>query len=269
MKQTKNQPTLTEQIVVQLRDAVLSGELQPGHRYSASELATRFGVSRTPVREALLELERSGLARIDKNRGVTVVPSSLDEIVECYQLRLLLEAPAAARAARHADDEAIMQIQARFDAMQDAADRDDTETLLRADRDFHSAVVRVAENGRLVRMLEDLRNLVLTTGIASVPASRTCQELVEDHRDILEAIHSRDPQRAAHAMRRHVHNTAMLIIRREAGQRFDLEDALPAESDLLARASRRGVDELEAKLLSFEVENHSEFNSGGGGASGR
>ncbi|NLS09577.1 GntR family transcriptional regulator [Nesterenkonia sp. MY13] len=238
-------PTLTEQVLAQLRAAVLSGELEPGRRYSATGLAERFGVSRTPVREALLELERSGMARIDKNRGVTVVPSSLEEIVNCYQLRLVLEAPAAARAAANADEDAVAEVEAKFQAMQEAADAEDIETLLRADRDFHSALVAVAENQRLVKVLEDLRNLVLTTGIATVPASRTCQELVEDHRDILEAVQSGDPQAAAAAMRRHVHNTAVLLIRREAAERQRSGD--PAAHQF------PGAQELEAKLLSFEL----------------
>jgi DNA-binding GntR family transcriptional regulator len=237
--------TLTEQVLAQLRRAVLNGELKPGHRYSASGLAEQFGVSRTPVREALLELERSGMARIEKKRGVTIVANSLEEIVNCYQLRLLLEAPAAARAAQIADDQSIVQIEARFAQMQLAAADDDVESLLRADRDFHSELLAVAQNPRLVTVLEGLRNLVLTTGIATVPRSRSCQELVEDHRDILEAVQDRSPERAAAAMRRHVHNTATLIIRREAAQRLERENpgAAPASPD---------AAEFEAKLFSFE-----------------
>ncbi|WP_162301557.1 GntR family transcriptional regulator [Nesterenkonia muleiensis] len=241
----RNQPTLTEQILDQLRTAVLNGELKPGIRYSASGLAKQFGVSRTPVREALLELERSGMARIEKNLGVTVVANSLEEIVNCYQLRLLLEVPATARAAQIADDRAIAQIEAKFADMQGAADRDDVETLLRADRDFHSELLAVAQNPRLVTVLEGLRNLVLTTGIATVPRSRSCQELVEDHRDILEAVQGRSPQRAAAAMRRHVHNTATLIIRREAAQR--LEHETPGVGTTSPNAA-----EFEARLFSFE-----------------
>lgn len=246
MQPMRNQPTLAEQVLAQLRAAVFSGELQPGQRYSASGLAKRFGVSRTPVREALLELERSGMARIDKNRGVTVVPSSLDEIVDCYQVRLMLEAPAAAQAARLADDGAVDCIQARFDAMQQAADVGDAETLLRVDRDFHSELLAVAGNRRLVTVLEELRNLVLTTGVATVPASRSCQELVEDHRDVLNAVRLRDPHAAASAMRRHVINTATLLIRREAQQRHEAARACGGEAV-------RTAEELEAKLLSFDA----------------
>ncbi len=211
--------TLTEQILVRLRTAIVDGELIPGTRYSATGLGERFGVSRTPVREALLELERDGLVRIDKNRGVSIVATSLDEVVECFQVRLLLEVPAAARAARSADRESITAVEHRFAAMERAAHDDDPERLLRADRDFHQAILVIADNARLVKVLQDLRNLVLTTGVATVPASRSCQELVEDHREILEALRRGDSAASARAMHRHIVNTATLLIRREATQR--------------------------------------------------
>lgn len=249
--------TLTEQVVAQLREAVLTGQIQSGERYSAVELAQRFGVSRTPIREALLELERDGLVRIDKNRGVSVVPTSLDEVVECFQVRLLLEVPAAYRAVDTVDKARLEVIERRFASMQHAADQGDIEALLRADRDFHLELLAGADNVRLVRALESLRNLVLTTGMATVPGSRTCQELVEDHRDIIQGVRDRSPHDAAAAMRRHILNTATLLINREAEERLSTEMPRPDESQKIAPTQRtrhpRDVAELTAKLLSLEV----------------
>lgn len=218
MSSVDRHATLTEQITAQLRAAVLDGTLVPGERYSAGGLAERFGVSRTPVREALLELERSGLVRIEKNRGVTVVPTSLEAVVDCFQLRLMLEAPAAGRAAAVVDAEAIGEVESRFRAMERAAARDDVGGVLRADRDFHLAVLALADNPRLVKVLEDLRNTVLSRGIATVPQTRSLEELIEDHRDILDGIRDGDPGAAAAAMHRHILNTAILLIRREAAE---------------------------------------------------
>ncbi|WP_261624847.1 GntR family transcriptional regulator [Nesterenkonia marinintestina] len=218
MSSVDRHATLTEQITAQLRAAVLDGTLVPGERYSAGGLAQRFGVSRTPVREALLELERSGLVRIEKNRGVTVVPTSLEAVVDCFQLRLMLEAPAAGRAAAVVDAEGIGEVESRFRAMERAAARDDVGGVLRADRDFHLAVLALADNPRLVKVLEDLRNTVLSRGIATVPQTRSLQELIEDHRDILDGIRNGDPGAAAAAMHRHILNTAILLIRREAAE---------------------------------------------------
>lgn len=227
--------TLTDQILSRLRAAILSGELAPGKQYSASSLAAQFGVSRTPVREALLELERAGMVRIDKNRGVRIIPTALDEVVECFQVRLMLESPAAARAAEMVDDVTFESVQARFDAMQQAADRDDAEATLRADRDFHLELLALAGNRKLVTVLEDLRNLVLARGVATAPNARSCQEVVDDHRDILEAIRVKNPAAAADAMRRHILNTATLLIRREAEDHPEIDP-----------------NDLEAKLASFD-----------------
>ncbi|MDO5493509.1 MAG: GntR family transcriptional regulator [Nesterenkonia sp.] len=218
MSSVDRHATLTEQITAQLRAAVLDGTLVPGERYSAGGLAERFGVSRTPVREALLELERSGLVHIEKNRGVTVVPTSLEAVVDCFQLRLMLEAPAAGRAAAVVDAEGIGEVESRFRAMERAAARDDVGGVLRADRDFHLAVLALADNPRLVKVLEDLRNTVLSRGIATVPQTRSLEELIEDHRDILDGIRDGDPGAAAAAMHRHILNTAILLIRREAAE---------------------------------------------------
>lgn len=217
--------TLTEQITAQLRAAVLDGELVPGERYSAGGLAERFGVSRTPVREALLELERSGLVRIERNRGVTVVPTSLETVVDCFQLRLMLEAPAAGRAAAVVDEETLGEVEDRFRAMEEAAAREDVGGVLRADRDFHLAVLALADNQRLVKVLEDLRNTVLRRGIATVPRTRSLGELVEDHRDVLQGIRDRDPRAAAAAMHRHILNTATLLIAREAAEHDQWDEA--------------------------------------------
>jgi DNA-binding GntR family transcriptional regulator len=229
--------TLTEQIAKRLRAAIVAGELSADQQYSASGLAEQLGVSRTPVREALLELARDGMVRIDKNRGVRIIPTALDEVVECFQVRLLLEAPAAARAAELIDDAALDTVQARFDAMQLAADDDDADATLRADRDFHLALLAVAGNRKLVSVLEDLRNLVLRHGIATAPSARSCQDVVDDHRDILEAVRARDPRAAATAMHRHILNTATLIIRREAQDRPDI-DSRQLEQALISYPTR-------------------------------
>lgn len=226
-------PRLTEEVLGRLRHAVLSGELTPGEQYSALGLAEQFGVSRTPVREALLELERAGLVRIDKNRGVTIVPTVLDDVVECFQIRLLLEVPAVGHAASVVGESSFSGVQEQFEKMESAAAKSDVDALLTADGAFHLELLGMTGNRRMVRVLEDLRHLVLIKGIATVPESRSCEELVEDHRDIFEAVQNGDSEAASRAMRGHIINTAKLLIRREAHVRGE------------------GSDQLEEKLLSF------------------
>ena len=198
-----------------IRDEITSGRLAPGAIVSANTLAERFGVSRTPVREALLQLERAGMVRIEKNRGATVLATSLEDLLEVFQLRLLLEPPLAAQAARVRTASQLESIRGHFEDMEAAVD--DSEALLVIDRDFHLEIARVSGNKRAVSALADLRNLVLTRGVGTTSSARTGDELVADHVDIVSGIERRDPEAAASAMARHIRNTACLLIGQESG----------------------------------------------------
>ena len=90
--------TLTSRALEALRAAIVDGRLEAGERYSVAQLAERFGVSRTPVREALLVLERQGVVRFERNRGVRVLETTAHDLEEVFALRLLLEVPATRRA---------------------------------------------------------------------------------------------------------------------------------------------------------------------------
>lgn len=197
-----------------IRSEITSGRLAPGTLVSASQLAERIGVSRTPVRDALLQLEQAGMVRIEKNRGATILQTSLDDLLEVFQLRLMLEVPAAGQAARVRSAEQMREIRACFDAMHDAVD--DPERLLILDRDLHTSIAAASGGRRLVALLTDLRNLVLTRGVGTTSTARTGRELVEDHRGLVLALEEQDAEAASAEMRRHVKNTAQLLILQEA-----------------------------------------------------
>ena len=95
---TGDRSTLTTRALEALRAAIVDGRLVAGERYSVAQLAERFGVSRTPVREALLVLERQGVVRFERNRGVRVLETTAHDLEEVFALRLLLEVPATRRA---------------------------------------------------------------------------------------------------------------------------------------------------------------------------
>lgn len=207
---------MTDQAVELIREAITSGELAPGETYSAGSLAERIGVSRTPVREAMLQLARAGMIRIDKNKGATILAATLRDLVDVFQIRLMLEVPAAARVARTISDDGVARVRERLALIQAAADDDDADATLRADRDFHLSIMEVTGNAKLLEVLSAFRNVVLTRGVATAPHARSCQDVVDDHRDIVEAIAAHDAPAAAVAMRRHIINTAQLLIAQEA-----------------------------------------------------
>lgn len=182
---------------------------------SAVQLAERIGVSRTPIRDALLQLEQAGMVRIEKNRGATILATTLEDLLEVFQLRLMLEVPAAGQAARARTDEQLRGILACFEAMGEATE--DAEQLLVLDRDLHISIAEASGNGRLQGLLLDLRNLVLTRGVGTTSTARTGRELVDDHAGLVDAIERRDAEAASAEMRRHIKNTAQLLIAQEAG----------------------------------------------------
>lgn len=212
MQQISQGASLTQQVTTMLRAAITAGEMRPDEHYSAVGLSGTLGVSRTPVREALQLLEKEGIVRIEKNRGVRVLQISLEDIVQIFEIRLLLEPPMAGRGAAEASAEQLSQIHELHQRILERAADDDGPGTLKADKDFHLFLLGLAGNHRLVTMVDELRNLVLTRGLVTIPQARTALDLARDRNDILGAVDARDPAAAEAAMRNHVLNTARLLI---------------------------------------------------------
>jgi DNA-binding GntR family transcriptional regulator len=204
--------SLTAQVTEMLRAAVTSGEMKPGEHYSATGLAEKLGVSRTPVREALQLLEKEGIVQIAKNKGVRVLQIPLEEIVQIFQIRIILEPPAAARGAEAATAEDLAHIRFLHRRILEAAARNDGRGTLQTDKDFHLFLLGLADNPRLTALDGELRNLVLAHGLVTIPSARSGNDLANDRQDILDALERRDPQGAATAVRDHVTRTARLLI---------------------------------------------------------
>lgn len=210
--------SLAGRVVEIVRGEITSGRLAPGTRVSAAMLAERIGVSRTPVREALLQLEQAGMVRIERNRGAVVLATTLDDLLEVFEVRLLVEPGLAARAAQLQRPESLVKVREVFAAMRRAADGGDEAGLLLLDRDLHLAIAEGADNARAMTVLRSLRDLVLTRGVGTTSTARSGTELVDDHLGLVEAVLVGDSATAAAEMRRHIANTATLLIVQEAGE---------------------------------------------------
>jgi DNA-binding GntR family transcriptional regulator len=229
VEEKRETSNLTDLAYEQLRRAILVGDLKPGQLYTAGELAERVGVSRTPIREALLELERKGMVEIVKNRGMRVRQTSLEDLLEGFEVRLMLEVPLTRRATELQDGQARALVESVFLEFEHAARCSDIPATLRADRDFHRSLLAGSGNVKAVQMLFEQRNLVLSGGVETVPRSRSARECFEDHRDIFEAFMNRDGFAAATAMGRHISNTARMLINQEIQRRPDFGDKFSVE----------------------------------------
>jgi DNA-binding GntR family transcriptional regulator len=198
---------LREAAVATLRAAILGGDLPPGSIHSAVAVAERLGVSPTPVREAMLELAKSGLVEVLPNRGfrVTVVDDhSLDEICE---LRMMLEVPALALVVERASDVALQGLEAPLAQLEQAAADRDVPGFLVADRSFHLDLLALAGNRRLIRIVAGLRDQTRIVGMRSLAEADALRASAAEHRPILEALRARDAGGAGRLMATHLEHT--------------------------------------------------------------
>ncbi len=204
--------SLTDQAVAAIRSGILSGELAPGELTSVYQLSERLGVSRTPVREAVLRLVEAGMLRFERNKGIRVLRTSVHDVQEVFQLRLLLEVPAAARAARWAPDTALDGLRARLAAMRSAAGAHDEEAFMAQDRALHAEILTAAGNGKLVAVVARLREATATLGASTADRSRSLDDIADEHEPLVEAVCERDAERAAATMRAHLVHTGGLLL---------------------------------------------------------
>jgi DNA-binding GntR family transcriptional regulator len=210
----------SDQVFAALRDAIVGGELATGSRHSIYELADRFGVSRTPVREAVLRLADTGMVTVEKNRGVRIRGLSVVEIAEIFELRLLLEVPAARFAAAQADaallDALVERLEARIAGMQAAIAADDVSAFLEHDRGLHDDILAGYANERMRRTVSALRDATQAMGASTMNRTRGLQEVEVEHLPVVAAIRARNAEAAASAMREHLERTARLLMRQMA-----------------------------------------------------
>jgi DNA-binding GntR family transcriptional regulator len=216
--------TLVDELAATIRSRVLSGEIAVGSRLRQETLAAEFAVSRTPIREALRQLQANGLVDVQPNRGAVVRGPTVREIREAYEVRAELEGVAAELAAariRDAQLRALREAERLFrrsiSALVKSERRRDGSSAdgewMRANDLFHRVIQEAAGNERLVALVQDLhrnfpRNL---TWAALSGSSALLKQNVEEHGDILEAIEARDGAAARQRMIAHVRHAGELV----------------------------------------------------------
>jgi DNA-binding GntR family transcriptional regulator len=203
-------PQLWEVVAERLRDDILSGALPEGTKLAERDLAARYGVSRGPVREALREMTRLGLAEDLPRRGTYVCVPSEADLEEVYFSRDVIEAAAARLAIRRGHPDELVALRKLLPDMEAAYQAGDYTTAWALDLDFHRAIVLLGGNKRLLGMFEQLATEtihLLRTGherrqpIGWVPPATWEQDRI--HRDIVEALIARDEARATAAFELH------------------------------------------------------------------
>lgn len=197
--------TVAAAVVERLRSEIVAGDLPAGTRLRQVELATRFGVSTTPVREALAQLQQEGLVRLHPQRGAVVFVPTLADLREHYAIRGALEALAVERAAPAFEPAWALPLEALLDEMRGGPPAD---RYLALNQEFHAQLYARSEMPKLVELIVSHRDassayLRIYRATSAFPAER----LDAEHRAILHACVRRDPVAAAAAVRAHLEAT--------------------------------------------------------------
>lgn len=218
LREIKAESSLTARVRESIRQAIIDGSLEPGSLHSVKSLADIFRVSRTPVREALIDLAGADMVEFERNRGVRILETSVHDLEEILILRILLEVPATHRAAERMDVEGLSALRQELDAMAEAAGNGDEATMMQHDRRFHELINNASGNTRLTEYVDSLRDLILTRGVSTVDITRSLPEIVAEHEGIIAALADGDPGAAAAAMKEHLVNTASLLLQQEGSR---------------------------------------------------
>ncbi|MBR7830728.1 GntR family transcriptional regulator [Actinospica sp. MGRD01-02] len=199
-----------DQVGDALRAALIAGELKPGEVYSAPALAARFGVSATPVREAMLDLVREGLVDTMPNKGFRVTEVSERQLDEYTQIRKLIEIPVVVGLIRTADIEQFEALRPQADEIVRAAAKGDLIGYLEADNRLHLALLAMAGNEHLVAVVADLRKRSRLFGLQELAVAGRLEASAREHISLLDALIAGDEEAVRACMEHHLSHVRTL-----------------------------------------------------------
>lgn len=202
---------LTDVVYEAIYDAIVGKVLPPGEALTEATIAERLGVSKTPVREAFLQLRKIGLLEPDGSRGLRVIRLSQDALRELYEVREALETFAAARCAERAEEDDHAAIRAAAERSLAAARAGDLAGFRECDRELHDLVARVGANARVREILDNGRTLIGTLRRRDFPHAEGSVACGEAHVRLAEAIAAGDAAAAARETRDHVRQVLDLM----------------------------------------------------------
>ncbi|MBN2644520.1 MAG: GntR family transcriptional regulator [Desulfuromonadaceae bacterium] len=197
MKKTiERHQTLREKILENIRDAILKGSLKPGERVSEPDLAERYGISRTPIREAFRQLESEGYLTVVPRKGAVVTALSERDVEEFYSIKSILEGYAARLAAERMTDKDIERLEAINDRLEKLTLSGDVKTFFRVHNEFHEHFIRASGNSKLLELIQQLLKKFDRLRIASLSLPGRMEISVQEHRKIIEAFKQRNGETA-------------------------------------------------------------------------
>lgn len=210
--QLENYKPLREIVFENLREAILSGRLEPGQRLMEVSLAEQLGVSRTPVREAIRKLELEGLVVMIPRKGAYVADVSLKDIIDVLEIRAALEGLAASLASERMSDEDLERLEVMSYEFKQSLETDNIEAMVERDVQFHDMIFNATNNQKLIQINNSLREQVYRFRVTYISDFNTSKNLVQEHQQIIEAISNRDSRLAMEHAMNHIENAENFMI---------------------------------------------------------
>lgn len=193
-------------VYARIRDEILSCGLQPGLRIYENDLAKRYEVSKSPVRDALLRLQEKDLIEVLPRKGYRVRPISASDARELYEMRLLLERASAEYATEHATDEEL----ASLDRFRTADKNMNLLSWVKYNSEFHRSIAGIAHNSRLVRATQEVIDQFDRLTFVSVSSAKfdiTQGKFADEHGEIIDAVQARNKRQAGSLTSNHIKNS--------------------------------------------------------------
>ncbi|MFA7279727.1 MAG: GntR family transcriptional regulator [Sterolibacterium sp.] len=195
---------LYQQVAERLRARIFAHQLPPGSWLDEQTLAQEYGISRTPLREALKVLAAEGLVMLKPRRGCYVTELSEEDLDEIFPVIALLEGRCAALATQHADEGDQLRLTAIHERLEESARKGDADRFFEANHDFHAALQELAGNRWLSQLIDETRKLLKLRRRDSLRLEGRLKQSLAEHRAILKAIRQHDGNQAGQLMHEHL-----------------------------------------------------------------
>jgi len=194
--------TLREKILENIRDAIISGAIKAGSRVSEPDLAERYGISRTPIREAFRQLESEGYLTVIPRKGAVVSEFSEKDVEEFYAIKSILEGYAARRACEKLTPKELDRLQAINDRLAELASHNDIKMFFKIHNDFHDVFIKAADNEKLRELIGSLVTRFQRLRLMSISLPGRMGISVQEHEKIIEAFRRKDGETAEMLVRK-------------------------------------------------------------------
>lgn len=216
--------TLRERILETIRDAIMTGSLKPGEKVAEPELAERFGISRTPIREAFRQLESEGYLTVIPRKGAVVTAFTSQDIEEFYAIKSILEGYAARRACENLTSKEIDRLQSVNQKLGELAQSGDFNHFFKVHNDFHDLFLKAAGNEKLSEMIGSLVSRFKRLRAASLNLPGRMSISVQEHAKIIEAFRARDPELAERLVRKNAEYGGKVLLSHAGGAALSHEE---------------------------------------------